>query len=66
VASEEGFVFVQELDFGHWCSVALQGEIGARKLSRCRILNGSRERIQVQRVIGISLVPAGLEMKIKD
>jgi len=30
------------------------------------ILNGSRERIQVQRVIGISLVPAGLEMKIKD
>jgi len=69
---------MQELDFRHMCSVVpkaltdrrerhgLQGEIGARKLSWCKILNGSRERIQVQLMMRISLMPAGLEMKIKD
>ena len=66
VASENGFIPVQALDFGYWCSVALQSEVGARKLSRCRIFNGSRKRIQVQRAVKNSIVPAGFEMKIKD
>jgi len=48
------------------CSVALQGLAGGRKQSWYRIIIGSRERIQAQRVIGISLVPAEFKMEIKD
>ena len=31
VAGDNGFVPVQDFNFVHWCSVAVQGLIGARK-----------------------------------